>query len=333
MSSKMIRLVVVAAVIIVIAAVLPGALNPYYVSIVTLTFVHIGLASAWNIVGGMAGQFSLCHSLFVASGGVFSAALVVELGLNEWVALVVGAAVAALLALLISMLTFRLRLTHLAFALVTLALAQVGLLLVLSNDFLGGASGVVWTRNEGIAHFQFSQQGFYWLAFVVMLGICAVSWWVLRSKMGYYLRAIRDDENAAAAVGVDLMRYKTAAMVISAVLTSVAATVYSRYTVFVDPNEVAGPLLSISVILFVVVGGPGTLWGPVVGAGLLYPAGELLRGEFGDLPGLHQLIFGVLIVVVVMFMPRGLVNLWSPRFRRRSHSPTPEPARAEALQS
>ncbi|MCU1614420.1 MAG: inner-rane translocator [Frankiales bacterium] len=333
MSVRIIRLVVVAAVIIVIAAVLPVTLNPYYVSIATLTFVHIGLASAWNIAGGMAGQFSLCHSLFVASGGVFSAALVVEVGLNEWLALVAGAGVAALLALLISLLTFRLRLAHLAFALVTLALAEMGLLFVLSNGFLGGASGVVWARNDGIAHLQFSQQGYYWLAFGVMLVICAVAWWVLRSKMGYYLRAIRDDENAAAAVGVNLMRYKTAAMVISAVLTSVAATVYSRYTVFVDPHEVAAPLLSISVILFVVVGGPGTLWGPVIGASLLYPTGELLRGEFGGLTGLHQLIFGVLIVVVVIFMPRGLVNLGSPWLRRIGRSDTPRPIKIQVFQS
>lgn len=322
MNARVVRVVVTAVAVLAVVALLSVVLDPYYASIATLTFVHIGLASSWNIAGGMAGQFSLGHSLFVAAGGVFAAALVVELGLNEWVAMLVAATTAGVLALLISVLVFRLRLSHLAFALITLALAEVGLLFVLSNKFLGAASGVVWPNRSGLAHLALDPEGYYWLAFAVMVGICLVAWWVLSSKMGFYLRAIRDDENAAAAVGVDLLRYKTAAMVISAVLTSVAATIYSRYTVFVDPHEIAAPLLSISVILFVVVGGPGTLWGPVLGAGLLYPAGEVLRGEFGSLAGLHLLIFGLLIVLVVLYMPRGLANVRLPGgiLRRRRAS-------------
>lgn len=305
-----------AVVVIVLAALAltpPLWLNPYYLSIATLTFVHIGLASAWNIVGGMAGQFSLGHSLFVSAGGVFSAALVVEIGLNAWLAVAVAAIVAAMLAVIISLLTFRPRLHHLSFALITLALAELCLLFVLSNDFLGAAGGHVWPRAEGVQNLQFSPNGFYWLTYAVMGMTCLVAWLVLRSKMGHYLRAIRDDEDAAEAVGVNLLRYKTLAMVISAVLTSIVASVFGRYTVFVDPHQMASPLLSISIILFVVVGGPGTIRGPILGAGLLYPAGELLRGQFGQLPGLHELMFGLLIVFVVLYAPRGLAGFTMQR--------------------
>ena len=294
--------------LVILALTAPYWLNPYYLSIATLTFVHIGLASAWNIVGGMAGQFSLGHSLFVSSGGVFSAALVVEFGFNAWLAVAIAAIVAALLAVVISVLTFRLRLHHLSFALITLALAELCLLLVLSNDFLGAAGGHVWPRAEGVQNLTFSPNGFYWVAYAVMAMTCVVAWLVLRSKMGHYLRAIRDDEDAAEAVGVNLLRYKTLAMVISAVLTSIVASLFGRYTVFVDPHQMASPLLSISIILFVVVGGPGTIRGPILGAGLLYPAGELLRGQFGQLPGLHELMFGLLIVFVVLYAPRGLAG-------------------------
>lgn len=320
-ASKWSPVAVLAALAVLASA--PGWLQPYYLSIATLTIIYIGLASAWNIVGGIAGQFSLGHSMFVALGATLVATLVADGGLNPWVAMLLGAAAAGVLALLISMLAFRFKLSHLSFALITLALAEVGLLLVLSTDALGGASGVVWPRGNGVAQMGFEPAGYFWFAGGAASLTCLVAWWVLRSKTGYYLRAIRDDEQAASALGVNLFWYKTFAMVLSAMLTAVVATVLARYQTFVDPNHLASPILSISVILYAVVGGLGTVRGPIIGAGILYPAGEILRGEFGGVPGLHEMIFGLAIILIVLYAPRGLAGIPLRLPHRRRASPDP----------
>lgn len=304
-----------------VTASTPFWVGSYYLSIIILTLVHIGLASAWNIVGGMAGQFSLGNSLFVGLGGTLVASLVVGAGMNPWAAMAVGALLSGLLALLISLLTFRLKLPHLSFALITLAFAEVGLLLLLSTDALGAASGVVWPQSVGFAEMGFKDAGFLWFALVVSLCIVGISSLLHHSKTGYYLRALRDEEDAAEAIGVDLLRYKTLAFVLSAMLTAVVATVYARYTVFVDPYIMASPVLSISVILYVVVGGLGTVWGPVLGAALLYPLGEILRADFGNIGGLDLMLFGVVIVIVVLYAPGGLMGLISRASRRLASRP------------
>ncbi|WP_051204276.1 branched-chain amino acid ABC transporter permease [Nocardioides sp. CF8] len=296
--------------ILVVVAVLgstPAWLGPYYLSIVTATLFFVALTSAWNIVGGMTGQFSLGHSLFVALGGTGVASLVALHGWNPWASLLTAAVGSAIVAIGISLLMFRTVLPHLSFAMVTLALAEVGLLLVISTDALGAASGVVWARDDGFG--LDSPEASLWAALGASVVVVAISWLLLRSRLGYYFRATRDDEDAAAAIGVNLFRIKTIALVISAVLTSLVASLYANYLVFVDPYQFASPVLSISIILYAVVGGLGTVRGPVLGAGLLFPLAEILRGEFGELAGLHLVVFGVVIVVVVLYAPTGLSGL------------------------
>lgn len=307
------------AVLALIAAA--SALNSYYVGIATMTFLFVALATAWNIIGGMCGQFSLGHSVFVGLGGTGAAALSTRLGLDFWLSLILACGAAMAIAALLSLLTFRLRLGMLSFAIVTLALAEVAVLIVLSNDFLGGASGITWPRAAGPA---IGPSGFYWLSFGLAVVFCALAAWILRSRMGFYLRAIRDDEPAAAAAGINVAAWKTAAMITSAALTAIAATVMSRYQVFVDPHQTVDPLISITIILYVVVGGLGTVRGPVLGAGILYPLGEILRGEFTAVTGISELIFGVLIIVVVLRAPGGLAAITSlrPRNPRRREPPT-----------
>lgn len=304
-----------AAVLVAATASTPYWLESYYLSILVLTLVQIGLASSWNIVGGIAGQFSLGNSLFVAIGGTVAASLAVRWGMNPWVALLIAVFLSGLLALGISFLTFRRKLPHLSFAILTLALAEVGLLLLLSTDAFGAASGVVWPKSEGFDMMGFGDAGALWLALTVTLSVILIAWLLYRSKTGYYLRALRDDEDAAQAVGVNLFRYKTLAFVLSAMLTAAVATVFARYVVFVDPNVMASPILSISIILYTVVGGLGTVWGPVLGAGILYPLGEVLRGKFGDIAGLDLMFFGIVIVVIVLYAPGGLAALISRSIR------------------
>lgn len=285
---------------------MPGWSDPYFTGIAISTLFFIGLSSAWNVVGGVAGQFSLGNSLFVALGGTLVGALVSMHGWNVWVALPVGAACSALLAVGIGVLMFRRELPHLSFVLVTLAFAEVGLLLVTSIDALGAASGVVWSDSGfGIA----GEASYLRVALLLAVVTVAISWLVYRSRLGHHMRAIRDDEPAAAAIGINLFLTKTIALVISAVLTSVIATFYASYVVFVDPQSFASPVFSISIILYAVIGGLGTVKGPVLGTALLYPLGEILRGELGELPGISDVILGVVIVLVVLYAPTGLSGL------------------------
>src|SRR3546814_212529 len=236
----------------------------------------------------MAGQFSIGHSLFMALGGTTVGALVSLHGWNVWASVLTAVVLSAALAFVISLMTFSRSVPPLSFALVTLALGEVGLLIVTSSEPLGSAAGVVWNqRGEGGLGLEGLNETL-WASLALTIVVVAICGWCSRSKFGYYLKAIRDDEAAAASLGINLFWNKTAAMVLSAVLTSVLATLYASHMVFIDPHQFASPVLVITIILSVVVGGMGTVRGPVLAAALLYPLGEVLRGEFADQAGLDR---------------------------------------------
>lgn len=308
-------------VLLVLAAVLPPFLPSYYLHIVILTLVYVALASAWNIVGGMAGQISLAHSLFIGVGAMFSAALLLKLGINMWLGLVISAAISGLLGAIIAWIDFRFQLGHLSFVLITLAFAEMGALVVEGWEFLGGASGLLLPRDEGhFLQFQFGGGiGAFWMMLVLAVASILINVAILNAPLGYYLRTIRDNENAARAIGVNILRYKIVAMVISAVLSSIIGTAYVRYLTFADPYLLISPVIVIEIVLFATVGGLGRAFGPALGAILLVPLGEILRGKLGGvLPGLHYFIYGVVVIAVILITPSGLLPLlekWWARLR------------------
>lgn len=308
-------------------------LPEYYLNIAVKTLFYVGVALAWNLVGGIAGQFSLGHSLFIGLGALLPAAMLLKSGINIWVGMGLAALVSALLGVALSWIAFRFRLGHLFFALITLAFGELGLLLVLGTEYLGAASGLFLPTGGSAfesVRLNFTGQSFLTLLAGALLafGVCA---WVVRSKLGYYLGAIRNNEDAAQAIGIDLFKYKTIAMVLSAILSSILGTLYARYSGFVDPNVYASPLIIVEIILFTVIGGLGTLWGPVLGAVLMVPLGEVLRGSFGDtLPGLHFVIYGLLIIVVIRLLPDGLIKSLRCDPARRAQISAPRRAAAKA---
>jgi branched-chain amino acid transport system permease protein len=313
---------------LLLTAALPLLLNSYHLHILTIALVYVALASAWNIVGGMAGQISLAHSLFIGTGAMLAAALQVKLGINMWAGLVISAAIAGLLGAIIAWIDFRFQLGHLSFVLITLAFAEMAAIVVEGWEFLGGASGLLLPRDTGdVWAFQFGGvHGAFW----VMLGLAAVivmiNVAILNAPLGYYLRTIRDNEKAAQAIGVNVLRQKMIAMTISAVLTSIVGTCYVRYLTFADPYLLAAPTITIEIVLFATVGGLGRAFGPALGALLLVPLGEVLRGQLGGaVPGLHYFIYGVVVIVVILVTPRGLLPLaermWRNLWRRRSSVP------------
>jgi branched-chain amino acid transport system permease protein len=309
-----------------VLAMLPLALPSYYLHIATLTLVYVALASAWNIVGGIGGQISLAHSLFVGTGAMLSSALLLKMGLNMWWGMLIAAAISGLMGLAIAAIDFRFRLGHLSFALITLAFAEMGEIVVIGWEFLGGASGLFLPKDQGnLAAFQFGGgQG----AFYVMLVLAALSvlvgFMILNMPLGYYLRTIRDNENAAQAIGVDLFRNKAVAMVVSAMLTSVIGTAYARYLTFADPYLLSSPVLTIEIVLIATVGGLGRAFGPALGAILLIPLGEILRGKLGGvLPGLHYFVYGAVVVGVILASPNGLlppIQRWISRLTGKGDS-------------
>ncbi len=295
---------------VILAALLPYGLSSYHLAIGTLALLYVSLALSWNIVGGMAGQISLTHSVFIGCGAIFASSLLVQLGINLWIGMAVAAAVSAVIGVFIALVDSRFRLGHLSFALVTLAFAEIGELVVSGSDFLGGASGVVLPKDLGLFwQFQFGGgPGYFWAALVLALICLVVNQAILSSRLGYFLRALRDNEDAAQAIGIRLFRAKAMAMAISAALSSVAGTLYARYSNFVDPSLLASPNLTIEIVLVATIGGLGTPLGPMLAALVLIPCGELLRGRFGgSLPGLHFFLYGVLIIIVVLTSPEGMV--------------------------
>lgn len=298
--------------IVVLGAMLPFLLTSYHTHIMTITLVYVALASAWNIVGGMSGQISLAHSLFIGTGAMLSAALLVKLGINMWAGLVIAAAVAGLLGAIIAWIDFRFQLGHLSFVLITLAFAEMGSIVVEGWDFLGGASGLLLPRDTGnFLAFQFGGgRGAFWIMLGLATVIVLVNVAILNAPLGYYLRTIRDNEKAAQAIGVNVLRHKTVAMVISAVLTSIVGTAYVRYLTFADPYLLASPVITIEIVLFATVGGLGRAYGPALGALLLVPLGEVLRGKLGGaVPGLHYFIYGLTVIAVILITPQGLLSV------------------------
>jgi branched-chain amino acid transport system permease protein len=293
-----------------IVASFPWWMSSYHLGIAILALLYVSLALAWNIVGGMAGQISLAHSVFIGMGAVLATALNLRLGLNLWAGLVICAIGAAILGVFLALLDSRFRLAHLSFALITLAFAEIGELVVTGSDFLGGASGLYYPKAAaGLAEFNFGgSTGYLFAALVLAVISLLVNAAILASPLGFYLRALRDNENAAQAIGIPILRNRALAMAISAALSSVVGTLYARYLGFVDPTQLASPTLVIEIVLIATIGGLGTPWGPLVAAAVLVPAGELLRGKFGGvLPGLHYFLYGVLIILVVLTSPEGLV--------------------------
>ncbi len=300
------------AVLVLAAGVLLPLLGPAgWVNTTILTLLFAYLCLSWNIVGGIAGQFCIGHSLFVAAGAYTSTLLALRFGISPWAGMFAGGAVAAAMGAAIAWLSLRYELPPLSFALVTLALGMLGYLSVSSLDVLGASRGLTLPIRGTPAMYQFRNDATYY--YVILAHLAAVllfTIFVYDSRLGLYLRGIRDNERASLGVGIHVLRYKMAAMGVSAFFTALGGTFYAQYLQFVDPQTFAGLTLVIEVILFAVVGGSGTIWGPLIGPLLLVPLGEILRNSLGDqTPGLHLFVYGVLLVAIIRFAPRGLQGL------------------------
>ncbi len=284
----------------------------YYVHILVLILMYAYLSTAWNILGGYAGQHSLGHGMFLGAGAYVSTALFVYWGLTPWLGMWAGAAVAALMGWFVGYLCFRYGIRGPYFALVTIALAEAMLYLVTNIRVLGGARGleVPWKGHNPLLIQFGSKAGYYYIALVLAAVGILVTYWFSRRRFGYYLVAVRENEDAAQALGVNLLREKVRATVISAALTAIGGTFYAQYFTYINPRSVFGEGPSVQILLFSIIGGLGTVWGPTVGALVLVPIAEITRAKLGgSFAGAHLLLYGTVLVIVMLFMPRGIVGL------------------------
>jgi branched-chain amino acid transport system permease protein len=285
--------------------------GPFYEHVGTLVLLSAISASAWNIVGGYAGQISVGHAMFFGAGA-YTPLLVYNLWQLPPVAGVpLGIAISLAIAVVIGLPTFRLQGHY--FSMATIAVAELVRLVVSNWDLVGAAIGLMGPAvPRGWWDLIFRDQVYYYYIFLgVLVVLLGITWQMQRSRFGYYLGAIRASERAARSLGVPVRRCKLNALMLSAAFTSVAGSLYAMMTGFVDPGSGFGILISVEMIITAALGGAGTLFGPLLGAAILVPLQTATNTWFGGGgSGLTYIIYGGIILLLCRFEPGGLLKLW-----------------------
>jgi branched-chain amino acid transport system permease protein len=309
--------------------------STYAMHMMILIFISVIMGSSWNILGGFTGQYSVGHAAYFGVGAYTTLVLMQSRGIAPWIGVWVGAGAALITALIIGSICFRLRGPY--FVLASIAVAEIFRVSALNlKDVTNGAEGVLVTEiaplmiGKVMITDWVSKIPFYYTSLVFALVIIVVSWLVRTSKLGYLFLAVREDQDAAHSLGINLTLYKNSALAISAVFTALAGSVYGLYVGFIDPSTVLSLELSVQIVTICIIGGIGTIMGPVVGALVLVPLAEILRSNLvtdaliragivsaespvgvflkEHLSHAHVLIYGILVVVVILFMPEGILG-------------------------
>jgi branched-chain amino acid transport system permease protein len=308
-----------------VALVLPAFLDSSHLNLAILVLMAAQLGVSWNIVGGYAGQVSLGHAAFFGIGAYASTLLLVRFGVNPWLGMISGGVLAASLSLAFGWSCFRLKGHY--FAMATIAVAELVQIFFTEWEYGGAAVGLYVPMDKtGWAWMNFATKlPYYWLALGLLLVTLAVNAWIERSYLGYYFRAIKDEPDAARSIGVNIARYKQVALSVSALFTALGGSLYAQKELYIDPNSVLSTSLSIKMALVSILGGVGTLFGPLVGSVVLTSIEEFTRIAFGGSGrGTDIIIYAGLIIIVAVFYPAGIVGWWRKLARR--WQPAPQPA-------
>jgi len=336
-----------------VGAVMPGGLTgSALLHVCILIFFFAFMSQAWNIIGGFAGQLSIGHAAFFGIGAYVSTICYVHLGLSPWLGMIVAAGITAGFGAGLGLVSFHYGLKGPFFTLVTVAFAEIIRLILLHWEFVGAANGILlpYAPDATFWQFQFSdKEPYYYIGLLMMLCSIGLVAWIARSRFGYYLHAIRQDEDAAEAVGIPTKRCKIQAIALSAALAGMGGTFYAQYTQYIVPDDMVVGRVSVEILLGAVIGGAGTVMGPIIGAFILIPVGEATRVifegggtgislstllasdmSFGDKflayldyiaggggGGLAIILYGLLLMVVVLGMPGGVLP-WIAGIRRRA---------------
>ncbi|MFG1464935.1 branched-chain amino acid ABC transporter permease [Xanthobacter sp. DSM 24535] len=288
--------------------------DSYILHSIAMILFFAYMASSWNFVCGYVGQLSLGHSAFAGVAGYVTVLLFTQLGVTPWLGMLAGGAFAALLSVPVGYATFRLKGPY--FTLTTIAFAEIlRIWLENTDDFLGiplkGAQGLTVPPVGGTSFLAFQFDGkvpYYYIILAMLVGVMAATALMERSRLGFYLKAIRGDRDGAEALGVDPTRYSLAALAISAFLTGLGGAYYAQLFRYINPERNMGIDISIDMAIMTIVGGQGTILGPTLGALLLHPIGEMVRASVGgSFLGLHLVIYGIVLMLAVIYFPKGII--------------------------
>ena len=294
-------------VLFAVAAVFPFLSGRYMLSVGISILLMALLGQSWNIMSGYAGQFSFGHAAFFGVGAYTSSILYVDYHLSPWIGMLLGMVIAALVGVLIGFLSFRYKLRGDFFALVTLAFAEILRVLFNNTKALKAAVGVLIPYKSNWTEFQFSNdRTFYFVLLFMVFGVTLFIAIMSKRKFGVCLVAIKENQDAARSLGVPVLKYKLIAMAISAAFAAMAGTFYAQYYGFIDPGVVFSASISVEAIVPCIIGGSGTLGGPLLGALIIIPLQEISNSLFDGTNGLNMIIYGILIVFFIVFCRNGI---------------------------
>ena len=304
---------IVLGIILLLLIVLPAVLNlgVSTMSILITVLLYMYYASAWNIMGGYTGLFSLGSGLYVGLGAYITACLYVYAGITPWIGIIIAAIVTGLFSMLLGYPTFKLQALY--YSLATFALLQVALNIfknykTIAGIKLGAAEGFKIPTADSPINMQFtSKLPYYYIILGLLVIILLVSYYISHNKDGFYFRAISANMDAASSLGVNVLGMKLRAQFISAFFLAVGGGFYCMFMNYIDPSKLFGNDLSINIMIMCVVGGANTLWGPVIGAGLRYTVNRIVTIYASSVSGLANVVFGAILILVVLFMPGGLL--------------------------
>jgi len=292
------------------------ARSNYAINVAFLILFAAFLGQSWNIAGGYAGQTSFGHVVFFGTGAYVSTILHVSHGWNPWLAWPVAIASGGLVGAIIGVLSFRAGLRGSYFALITLAFAEVFRIVANSIPQTRGGLGILIKADQRPENFQFRDpMWFYYLALVLCVIGLAIAWWLTRSRFGARLAAIRENEDAAMALGIDVFREKVRVLALSGAMCAAGGTVYAQKYLYLDPSIAFGVEKSVEMLLVSMIGGAGTIFGPLIGSGVLHLVGEITRDLGNVVPGIKNaqplalIVYGLILVVIVAYLPDGLTGL------------------------
>lgn len=304
---------------LIVALLLPQFIsNTFYIDILTIILFTAFLGQSWNILGGYAGQFSFGGVVFFGTGAYASTILMDTYGIDPIIgiffAIVAGAAMGAL----IGFVTFRYGLKGSYFALITLAFAEFFRIIANSVDFTGGGVGIFIDYKPSLSRLQFDDPaGYYYFALVLTVISLLIVFWIERSRFGAGLIAIRENEDAAEALGVNAFRSKMYAICITGAMGGAGGTFYAQKFLYLDPPIAYSISTSVEMLLVTIVGGLGTMFGPLVGSFVLHIVNEVAR-HYLEAPGLSLIVYGVLLVAIIGFLPNGLIGLFQTKAKKRT---------------
>lgn len=298
--------------LVVILFVLPFfGLNSFYLHLLIMIFMHSVMAQSWNVIAGFSGQISLGHGAFFGIGAYATSFFYMEYGLSPWISIFFGIFFSGISAILIGI--PMLRLSGHYFAIATLLIGISFQVIFQRWDLVGAASGlwVPMTTGDSWTALQFhtSKIPYYYIFLIFFLVTFYLVWLLSRSKLGFRLRAVRDDPQAASSLCINVSNYKIIAYVISAMIMAPMGSLFAQYILIIDPDRVFNIEISIIVLLITVLGGIGNVWGPLIGAAILIPISEYSRIYFGGTGGAVDLIlYGLILMIICIFRPDGLIS-------------------------